>query len=95
MKQREKDSLKITIGDIKDKKGFSFPKLLVLLPNCYELMDNLFKKYSNRTSLIIEGKMNVTMNVTQINRVLSFSDKIIKFSREKRIQIYNEIIFNT
>lgn len=90
IRQREKDSSKMSIGDIKDQKGFSFPKLLVLLPNCYELMDNFFKKYSNRTSLIIEGKMNVT----QINRVLSFSDKIVNFSREKRIQIYNDIIFN-
>lgn len=78
----------ITREDINAEKIFTFNELILILPNCYEILDDFFTKFADRKHLIaVERLQNREVNV-----LFEFASKVNNLSPQNRIQVYHYLI---
>ncbi len=78
----------ITREDLNAEKIFTFNELILILPNCYEILDDFFTKLADRKHLIaVERLQNREVNV-----LFEFASKVNNLSPKNRIQVYHYLI---
>ena len=78
----------ITIENMNTQKQFTYNMLILVLPNCYELFDQLFIKLADRKYLIaVERLQN-----REVNILYEFASKLNEIPAPDRIQAYHYLI---
>lgn len=78
----------VVIKDTEPQKGFAYSRFMILLPDCYELMEKIFDKFAHKRYLLYVEKLDGK----SVNDLLVFVSKVNLLPLKKRIQVYNAIL---